>query len=876
MNARIGSGCSQGGGARIAAKLQVSDRDRSTLAQIHVDPATQENDHFDYSKVVVRKPWGYEYLIFENSHLAVWILYLRHGHQTSMHCHPHKRTSITILAGEAICSTLDNELIRHAGEMMLLGEGVFHRTTAVSADGVFLIEIETPVNKRDLVRYHDDYGRESLGYETVDQMTLNVENYNYTSLNGPAVYYDTTKHFGQCSVRLVEFRAPDELQRALYAEAWNVGTVLKGVVNEQHGGMRLTAGDVVLFEDIASRSLRVDGVVQMILVSRDDAAVRLSDLIVSRLKQRGLTSYFYVAGASNIHLVDSIGRDTGVRSIFLQTEHAAALAAEAYAKLTGTPGLVVVASGSSASTALTGVADAWIDSTPMIVLSGQSRSSDLGVPGGDGLRQLANKELNIVGLVQPVTKYAVVARNAEEVAAALDRAVDAAIVHRCGPVWLDIPIDLLGKRVDERELAGGGGRRAFTHSDVEPDLVASADRVLAMMHGSARPVILAGHGIRAAGAVERFSRLAERLQIPVLTSRRGADLLPDDFPYYFGRPGTYGQRAANFIVQNADLLLAIGARLSLPLIGRNYPAFARAARRVMVDVDPGELAKRTVPADVTILADAGAFVDAMSARAKTVAAVRPEWLERCRQWQREFPPSRERSRLDEGDGVNPYAFTDALSEALASNDVVVVDGGHSLDYVMQSFHVKTGQRIISSPGLEHQGFALAGAVGAALGAARGQRVVCLCEKKGLQLNVAELETVANYKLPIKVFLFNGKGNLTVQRIQAAYFGGRHIGSSSSGVIASLDVVKLGEAYRLRSMTIGDAATVQRQIADALAVDGPVLCDVRLPDSVEIVPRVTLTVTEDGRWNARPIEDMYPFLNRDEFRRAMIIDPLEEA
>lgn len=854
---------------RVDRKLDPSDQDRRTLAQIQVDPATQEDDAFDYSKVVVRKPWGYEYLIFQNELAAVWILHIKQGYQTSLHCHPRKKTSITILSGEAICSTLEDEYIRHAGDVLLVGEGVFHRTTAISEEGAFLMEIESPVNKRDLVRYRDDYGREKLGYETVDQMSFNLQNYNYTSLIDPEVYYNVKKRFGRCSIQLAKFRNAEEMKNALDTQPWDVLSVLKGTIRGKGNGFRLRAGDVLSPENLNADPVELEGELDGLIVSHADTNIRLSDYLVSHLKKRGLKDYFYVPGSSNAHLLDAIGRDTDVQSVCLQTEHAATLAAEAYAKVTGLPAAVVVASGSSASGALTGVADAWIDSTPMLVLSGQSRSSDLGAPGEDGLRQLANKELDIASMALPIVKYAAVVRDALAVKAEVDHAMDVAMQSRMGPAWIDIPIDILGRNVDERKMTSA--------PQPEGSSAATADSgrdLLRLLERASRPVILAGHGIRAAGAREPFIELAERLRIPVLTSRRGADLLPQDSGVFFGRPGTYGQRAANFVIQNCDLLIAIGARLSMPLIGRNYKAFARGATKVIVDVDPGELSKSTVPADLAIRADAREFINMMLAATAGESIRRPEWLERCAHWQTKYPPAREYSRAD-GNGVNPYFFVETLSEILGDDDIVVVDGGHSLDYVMQTFKVKSNQRIISSPGLEHEGFALPGAIGAYV-AARGQRrIVCLCEKKGLQSNLSELETIVNHRMPVKIFVLNGKGNFTVQRIQAAYFGGRYVGSSTDGVLGTLNIAKLGEAYGLEPLTIAGRADAGERISAVLEAQGPVLCEVRLPDDHEIIPRVTLTVTQDGKWSARPIEDMYPLLSREELRAEMIVAPLDE-
>lgn len=854
---------------RFVVRSQPTPRDRQTLATISIDPAAQQDDHFDYSKVVVRKPWGYEYLIYQNADLAIWVLHLKHGFQTSLHCHPRKETSITVLSGIVVCSTLEESFERHPGDMVVLGKGVFHRSAAASAGGAILMEVETPVNKRDLVRYQDDHGREGLGYETVDQMTLNVQNYNYTTLIDPGVYYNVERRLGMRSIQLARFEGLEELLAVLETPHWETATILKGALVAADGSL-LTAGALITLETLAVLASVKNGPLETILVGDGDAGLRVSDLAVAHLKGHGLGTYFYVPGSSNMHLVDSIGRDADALSICFQTENAATLAAEGFAKLTGTPAVVVVASGSAAAGGIIGVADAFVDSAPMLVLSGQSRTSEQGAPGDSGLRQLANLELNVAEIVRPITKHASVVREAAALTSAIDLALDISLVPRKGPVWLDIPLNVLGMRVTEKSRVHGSPPARPVATAVDAGSLRALEALIAK---SRRPVILAGHGIRASNAQEAFVALVDKLQVPVLLSRRGADLLTDDFRWYFGRPGTYGQRAANFVIQNSDLLIAIGCRLSPPLTGRNHAAFARHATKVVVDVDPLELRKPTVAVDLAIKADAGDFIHAMLALDGT--ALRPEWVQRCAAWRERYAPSRE-VRSPAESGVDPYQFLHALSDALEEDDILVVDGGHSLDFVMQSLKLKRGQRIISSPGLEHQGFALPAAIGICAGAPSGRRIVCLCEKKGLQRHLPELETIANLQLPIKVFVLNAKGNPGVERIQAAYFGGRYVGPPPDGIVGALDVARISQAYRLASSRIDDASELEAVLAEALRPGGAMLCEVRLPDHYEITPRVALTVTQDGKWDATPIEDMYPFLDRDEFKAAMVIAPLDKG
>ncbi len=867
----------------IIRTLFPSQKDDRTLASIDVDLAQQVNDFYDYSKVVVKKPWGYEYLIFQNSLVTVWILYLKKGCQTSVHCHRDKKTSILVLSGEAVCSTLTEDIERQPGQGVVLEKGVFHRTKSISADGTLVMEIETPANKRDLIRFQDDYGREKLGYETSDHMSFDLDNYNYISFIDSNVYYNVKKRFGHCSIELAQCTSSSDLKKMFQSLRWDTIAILKGSIVNEDNDVLFEPGDVMSPEDISSDlNYLITEPIQVIIVKKIDTMIRLADFVIAHLRERGIKDIFFVPETSNAHLIDAIGRNTQVRSLAFKTESAATLAAEAYAKLTGQPCVVIISSGASGINALTGVANAWVDSTPFFLISGQSRFTELGLPGEEGVRQLANKELDIIAMASPVTKYANIVRDPTTIKAEIDRALSEMFNGRRGPAWIDIPIDILGTNIDETLLSFGESRSGEARIKSEDGrFKEDLQKVLDLLSQSRRPVLIAGFGIRADEAQNNLLKLAEQWKVPVLTSRRGIDLVPDDFPFYFGRPGTYGQRAANFIIQNADLVIAMGARLSLPLIGRNYKSFARKAKKIVIDIDAKELSKKTISADLAIHAQAGTFLKLMLEVASFQdSSPWKEWLHRCQEWKKGFPVDRDFKHLP-ATGVNPYLLIQTLSEFLREEDRIIVDGGPSLDYVMQAFKVKSGQRIISSPGLEYHGFSLPGAIGVYVGsllALKGsnkERIICLCEKKGLEQNIAELQTIMTHRLPIKLFVFDGHTNASVQQIQSAYFGGRYVGVGNHKNQPCFDLGKLVEAYGIATKTITNNNDIKNSLPDILKEDGPSLCQIYLSEGCEIIPRMVLTVKPDGKWVSKPIEDMYPFLDREEFRRNMVIEPLDE-
>ncbi|MBI4064648.1 MAG: hypothetical protein HY401_10170 [Elusimicrobia bacterium] len=848
-------------------KIQLTVRDQQEMANLKVNPEDIKDDFLDYSKVVVKKPWGYEYLIFANGSIAVWILYLKNGAQTSMHSHPNKKTSLVVLEGRVGCSTVTDELERGPGEGLLIEKGVFHQTRAISPSGAFVMEIETPVNKRDLVRLKDQYGRERQGYEKADQHSGNIQNYNYLSLNNVEVdSCNFKKRFGQCTLTFKSLSSAKETGEILELNADDVVSVLGGQLLDGNGHPVVEIGDTITVRDLKSATgLTFRGQAQFLIIKRLDSMIKISDYIAGFLKDQAVKDIFLVPGEAVVHLLDAIGRQEGLNFFCNQTEKSASLAAEGWAKLSSTPGVLVVSSGASALGALTGVGNAWVDSTPLVVISGQTRTDQY---SSGPLRQLDNKSLNIVGLAGSITKYAVKIDDPTLIRYHLEKAFYLAKEGRPGPVWLDIPIDVQGLTVDANELKG------FTPAVPQVQAAGSQNvaAVFELLKRSRRPVLLAGNGIRVSGAEIEFLRLVDQLKIPVLTSRRGADLLPENHPLFFGRPGVYGQRRANFIIQNADLLISLGCRLSIPLIGRNSKAFARAAKKVVVDIDPYELTKATLKTDLVFNRDAKDFILELLKNLTAYDGAYSAWIVRCRDWTERFAPPG--AKADSGDRVMPHLFVYALSGHLKDNDVIVVDGGSPIHNMMQSFRFKPGQRMISSTGLELPGFGLAGAIGTAV-ANGGRPVFCLCEDRGFQVGAADLQTMVDYKLPIKVFVFRSKGNLHIRKIQRDYFGERYVGTDKEILFGSPAISDVAKTYGLLTAEIKSFSAMDAGIRSVISSSGPAICEIQVDDDQDLLPRIGFSVKEDGRWIAKPLEDMYPYLDRKVLQENMIVDLYRE-
>ncbi|GLC26699.1 thiamine pyrophosphate-binding protein [Roseisolibacter agri] len=597
--------------------------------------------------------------------------------------------------------------------------------------------------------------------------------------------------------------------------------------------------------------------------------MKLSDYVVEFVADQGVKHVFMLPGGGAMHLNDSLGKCERLAYVCNLHEQASAIAAEAYARVTNDLACAMVTTGPGGTNAITGVAGAWLDSTPVLFLSGQVKRADL--KGGTALRMLGVQEIDIVSLVAPITKYAVTVTDPVTIRYHLERAVWLARNGRRGPVWIDIPLDVQAAQVDPAML---DGFTPPTEREGEcTDVAKAAARVLAMLAGAERPVILAGNGVRSAGAVEELRAFAERHGIPVLTTWLGHDLIADDHQLFAGRPGGIAPRYANFALQNSDLLLIIGARMDLALMAYAPERLARGARKVMVDVDPAEIAKLRDGIEMPVVADAGDFLRAaLSASGADPAGDYAAWRERCRSWKARYPLVQPEHRSC-ADGVSMYHFSDVLSDELASDDVITPgSSGFACEIFLLVARVKAGQRLFHNRGTGAMGFGLPASIGACI--ASGRRTISVDGDGGFQMNIQELATVATHGLPIKFFVVNNGGYASIRTSQANYFGRLVAADATSGVRLP-DVTAVAAAYGLPTARINSPDGLRARIREVLDRPGPVVCEVRVPDDEPRGPRVASAQRPDGSMVSKPLEDLWPFLDREEFLANMIVAPVAE-
>ena len=595
--------------------------------------------------------------------------------------------------------------------------------------------------------------------------------------------------------------------------------------------------------------------------------IKLSDYIIRFLEQTGTEYMFMLPGGGAMHLNDSLGRSEKLRYVCCQNEQGAAIAAEAYARVSGTPGLLMVTTGPGGTNALTGVAGAFLESTPMIVISGQVKRLDM--IRGQGIRQQGMQELDIVSVVKPITKYAAVVDEPNMIRYHLERALSEAVSGRKGPVWLDIPLDVQASVIETDTLPG---YEPFTVPVRSPER--DVLRIIDLLNRSERPVLLAGNGIRLSGGCEVFKELSHVLGIPVLTTWNGIDLTDEADPLYFGRPGGLGHRYANLIQQNSDFFLSIGARMNLLQTGYNFDGFARDAVRIMVDIDEQELHKINVRPDIAVCSDAKLFMETMLRfRDRIEPKARTEWFDYAHRMKARYPIVRPEYR-EQKEHVNTYCLLETISEQMTPEDIYVSgSSGSCIDISMQTFRVKKGQRVFCTKGLASMGYGLPSAIGACL-AGGGRRTVGVNGDGGFVMNIQELETIRRLNLPVKLFVLCNHGYGAIQATQTNIFDRHFVACNEDSGLSIPDIRRIAEAYGLKTFRIGSNAELAETVQAVLAYDGPVICEVLTPITLTAQPKQVSYKRSDGQMESLPLEFMNPKLSEQEMAEVMLIPPYE--
>ena len=594
--------------------------------------------------------------------------------------------------------------------------------------------------------------------------------------------------------------------------------------------------------------------------------MKLSDYVVHFIEQQGVKDIFLLPGGGCIHLVDSIGK-SNINFVCNLHEQACSVAADAYGQYTNNIGVCLVTTGPGGTNAMTGVAAAWLDSTPMLILSGQVQKKDM--INDRGTRQIGFQEISMVNIAAPLTKYAETVICPEEIRYHLEKAVYLAINGRPGPVWIDIPLDVQAAEIDETTLRG------FTpDKKVGTNISEQVSNIIDDLNRAERPAILAGNGIRLAGSIDAFNKLAGLLQIPVLLTWKAIDFMEEEHPLFVGRPGGVGQRGANFSQQNSDFLICIGARLDHGQTAYQHKFFAREATKVIVDVDENEINKLEMDIAYPMAVDAGEFIEEMLRQKDKINIHASAWLSQCKQWQAKYPVVLP-EYWEQKEYVNNYVFIDALSDVLPEGALIVPgSSGGCSEVTMQAFRMKKGMRMFNSEGLGPMGFGIPAAIGGCIAAGR-KETICIDGDGGFVMNIQELEVVKRLNLPIKFFVLNNDGYVSIRNTQNTHFEGRLVASSPMSGLSLPSVRNNAYTYGLKYLRIENHYQIEDRIKEFLDLSGPAICEVMLPPTHVTAPKASVYKKADGSFAARPMEDLAPFLDREEFRDNMFIEIVNE-
>ncbi len=590
--------------------------------------------------------------------------------------------------------------------------------------------------------------------------------------------------------------------------------------------------------------------------------MNVSEYIFDFFNKLGIDTVFMITGGQAMFLNDAVGKHGGYEIVCNHHEQCCTMSADAYGRIKHKPAIALVTAGPGSVNAMNGVVGGYTDSSPMIVISGQSALSFVQYQDKTKIRQHGVQGINIRPLVENVTKYFITIDDPKRLKYYLQKAYHEATSGRPGPVWIDVPLDIQKQQVSENEMT------SFVPEETKNTykIRNAVNQAFEMISEAKRPLIIAGQGVSLADAEAEFRTLLEKLQIPLITSRLGIGIIESDSDLYVGRPGNYGERSANFAVQNADLIISIGSRLASSTVGHDAASFGKRAKKFVVDIDQKELDKPGVKIDYKANIDCKDFINGMLAESeKRELCDFSEWKAICNTWKEKYPVVLDSYKDEEP--INSYYFSDRLSALASANCAILVDTGSCFHVACQVWKVKKGQSFLTTGGLSSMGYWPAG-IGACL--ANDKKTTLVITGDGsLQMNLQEFATLKHYNLPIKVFIFNNNGYLLIRHTQRNFMENRFVGESPDTGVWCPDSLRIAEAYGIKGIRIDNVSEMDEKIKEAIDFDGPVICDVRTQEWQLLIPRVSSDKLPDGTLVSRDYEDMFPYLPKEEVMSNMV-------
>lgn len=592
--------------------------------------------------------------------------------------------------------------------------------------------------------------------------------------------------------------------------------------------------------------------------------MNVSEFIFDFFVKKNINTVFTVTGGHSMYLNDAMFKNKNLNIVCNHHEQASAMAASTYGKVKNYPAVAVVTAGPGATNAITGVAGAYLDSSPMFIISGQTGLNYVKYEDSTQIRQYGTQGISIGPIVKKIVKYFITVDDAQNVEYYLEKAYKEAMTGRPGPVWLEVPLDIQRSEVNLSFLKKYTDEKG-EHLEKNKKIV---EEIRSFLKESKRPLIIAGNGINLSNSRNEFNSMVKKLKIPVVTSRLGLDIIDSDNEYYIGRPGNSGERSANFAIQNADLLLILGSRMSSATIGHNSNDFGRNAKKIIIDIDEEELKKPGLKYDVVYKVDCKNIINLINENLSLDNLYnKKEWIEYCRMLKRKYPVVLDEYKREIP--INSYYFTDKLSKEASNNDIITVDAGTVFYVACQTWKVKYGQRFLPEGGFSAMG-AWCGSIGAAM-SDKEKNIIVLTGDGSFQMNIQELATIKYNSLKLKIFVYNNNGYLAIRNTQRNFMEDRFIGEGKSSGLWFPDSLCIAKAYGIKGVRIDSGDDMEEKIKEVLEYDGPVICDVIVQEWQVLQPRVSSEKLADGTLVSRKYEDMFPFLPKEEYEENMIAE-----
>ena len=808
-------------------------------------------DKRDFATVIVGKPWGYEYLYYENPCVAIWLLRIDPLEQTSLHSHPNKTTYMVVLSGEVQVQGLNSGAPLRERQAVQIPAGTFHQTTATSDGGAFVMEIETPNDKFDLMRLNDSYGREKKGYESSQSDMVRNSNHNFINFDDKIANSGSVRKIVSSTSIDITVCPTSDLKNnveMLPAEA------LVFILDSSHE----FAGNIQKLRTVADfcgeNYQPTGGTVTYLTVSENQGKVTGAQALGQELVRLGVTKIFAAQTDSNFHLIEAVGRNEGLQLELLANSSVAAHAALGYAAISGQVGVALVGGSVSAMRVLDAVAIAWTNSLPLLVIATE------GITHGRSsspARQLGNKHVRLTEMVQPITKSVLQVSSATEVASGLQAAFNETQSKRPGPIWIDLGLSAQTALTSHHETSTSPTQEPINES--HGDLGVLFEK----LKSARRPVLLVGRGARLACSSGLVQEFVTSLQIPIVTTRSGMDCVSSEFLLNFGRCGAYGQRAANFIVQNSDFVLSLGSSLGTPLVGRNPDLFAREAALCVVDIDAHELKKSYLDNALLIQEDVGTVIQEglryFEDQAMPISV--QEWFSECIELRRALTQEQDWQMdvIDQFGSV--YAALQCSSRYFPEECIIVIDGDWITHVATQVMIVRDSQRVILDSGLESGDFALRTALGCSLAASELQDVVVVCDNKLNSEEIEALKEAAGRGARIKVIVIDVANDSAVDVTKRWTYPG-----STARFDASPNIKSVARSLQIPIFEVDKPADMIEVSGRFFDSKGTAVLVVKVSNGVDLTPRPSFLVDSIGQWQPLPIEDLAPLLSMEQLKQ----------